>query len=103
MKQTYLQAGEEAMQALLDVNDMADFQSIEKVCTYFDAWYQFFKGGFQWLREFHDTELQQLKKHVSTQKANFDQRKRQRSPGEWIPDAISGGASIVRLKRHSLA
>src|SRR4051812_40453687 len=65
------------------------------MCTYFEAYYQFFKGGFTWLRDFHDNTLPAYKKLMAEEKQKFEQRRRKRPPGEWIPDSISGGASSV--------
>jgi hypothetical protein len=40
LKQIYLQKGEEAYNALLDSNESADFAGLEKIATYFEAYYQ---------------------------------------------------------------
>lgn len=40
LKAVYLQKGEEAYNALLDSNESADFAGLEKVATYFEAYYQ---------------------------------------------------------------
>jgi len=68
------------------------------MCTYFEAYYQYFKGGFTWLRDFHDNVLPTYKKLMAEEKQKFEQRRRKRPQGEWIPDSISGGASSVSVK-----
>lgn len=112
LKEVYLQKGEEAFNALLDSNESADFTGLEKISTYFEAYYQvclgkwlslqffshvffsqFFKGGYTFLRELHDHELQKYKKYVQEERSKFEQRRYKRPQGEWIPESISGGAT----------
>eukprot|EP01122_Echinamoeba_exundans_P007434 TRINITY_DN2299_c0_g2_i1.p1 TRINITY_DN2299_c0_g2~~TRINITY_DN2299_c0_g2_i1.p1 ORF type:complete len:1223 (-),score=342.55 TRINITY_DN2299_c0_g2_i1:17-3685(-) len=93
LKQIYLQKGEEAYNALLDSNESADFAGLEKIATYFEAYYQFFKGGYTFLRDLHDNELQKYKKYIQDERSKFEQRRYKRPQGEWIPESISGGAT----------
>lgn len=93
MKAHYLQKGEEAWCSLLDTNEKSEFETLEKLLTYIEAFYQFFRGGYNFLRDVHDNVVIQHRQWIAEERGRYEARKKKRPAGEWVPDAISGGAA----------
>lgn len=93
LKAIYLQKGEEAFCSLLDTNETSEFETLEKLLTYIESFYQFFRGGYQFLREVHDNVVIQHRQWIAEERMQFEQRSKKRPNGEWVPDSISGGAT----------
>lgn len=93
LKAIYLQKGEESFCSLLDTNETSEFETLEKLLTYIESFYQFFRGGYQFLREVHDNVVIQHRQWIAEERMQFEQRSKKRPNGEWVPDSISGGAT----------
>lgn len=93
LKGAYLQKGEEAFCSLLDTNETSEFETLEKLLTYIESFYQFFRGGYQFLREVHDNAVIGHRQWIAEERVQFEQRSKKRPAGEWVPDSISGGAT----------
>jgi hypothetical protein len=93
LKGVYLQKGEEAFCSLLDTNEMSEFATLEKLLTYIESFYQFFRGGYQFLRDVHDNVVISHRQWIAEERSKYEQRKKKRPAGEWVPDSISGGAA----------
>ena len=93
LKAQYLQKGEEAFCSLLDANEMSEFATLEKMLTYLESFYQFFRGGYQFLRDVHDNIVISNRQWIAEERSRYEQRKKKRPAGEWVPDSISGGSA----------
>jgi hypothetical protein len=93
LKTAYLQKGEEAFCSLLDTNEMSEFETLEKLLTYIESFYQFFRGGYQFLRDVHDNVVISHRQWIAEERSKYEQRKKKRPAGEWVPDSISGGTA----------
>lgn len=93
LKGIFLQKGEEAFCSLLDTNEMSEFETLEKLLTYIESFYQFFRGGYQFLREVHDNVVIGHRQWIAEERIQYEQRRKKRPTGEWVPDSISGGAT----------
>lgn len=91
MKTAYLAKGDEAYKSLLETNEISEYETLEKLLTFVDSYYQFFRGGYQFLREVHENVVIKERQWIAEQRFQFE--KRPRNISEWIPDSISGGAT----------
>lgn len=89
MKQIYINKGDEAYSSLLDINERAQFEVLERLLKYCEAYYQFFYGGYNFFRGFHNSDMVKYRNWIAEEKEKYEQRKVKRQKREWAPDIIS--------------
>jgi len=89
-KEIYLAKGEEAWNDLLDVNEMNEFEQLEKMCCFFESYYQFYKGGWGRVNELHK-KFVDYRRHIAQERTAFEEKKQKREKGAWIPEFVAGG------------
>ncbi|EGG21359.1 RhoGAP domain-containing protein [Cavenderia fasciculata] len=68
------QVGNETAQHLRDVNMIAEFEAVEKLCDYLDSYYTFFQKGYRWLAQ-KIPDIYEYRLYVEKRKAELEKSK----------------------------